>query len=133
MPAIWTVGASPIAFSRMLSVPENVINQTVHSLTIQRLPTEPIGYTTITLVGVPAGCEVRIRDIDTNELAGIESCSKDPSFILDVRSIGSPYNTVRIIVISTDYELIDLQYTISIGSFSIPIEMREDPWFKDPV
>ena len=123
----------PYVVSRGLDQPGTNRGFFSHTVSVQRLPTEPIGYSSITLVGVHAGCEVRIRDKDTNELAGVESCVEDPSFILDVRSIGSPYNTVRIVVISTDYELIDLQYTISVGSFSIPIEMREDPWFKDPV
>ena len=95
-------------------------------------PTDPIGSCTAILSGVHAGCEVRIRDKDSTELAGTESCSENPSFTWSVYSLGSPYNTVRIVVISTSYELIDLLYTSSIGSFSIPIEMREDPWFKDP-
>ena len=103
------------------------------ALGVCRLPTDPIGSCTATLSGVHAGCEIRIRDKDTNELAGTESCVENPAFTLPVYSPGSAYNTVRIIVISTSYELIDLQYTVSVGSFSIPIEMSEDPWFKDPV
>ena len=96
-------------------------------------PTDPIGSCTATLSGVHSGCEVRIRDKDANELAGTESCSENPSFTWPVYSPGSAHNIVLIVVISTSYELIDLLYTSSIGSFSIPIEMREDPWFKDPV
>lgn len=99
----------------------------------ERLPSDSIGSTSITLQGVPAGCEIRIRDKDTNELDGVESCIENPSFSWPVYTSGSDYNNVRIIIISTSYLLIDLQYTASIGSFSIPIEMRPDPWFNDPV
>ena len=111
----------------------NVVDIGGFAFGVCRLPTDPIGSCTATLSGVHLGCEVRIRDKDANELAGTESCSENPSFTWPVYSTGSAYNTVRIIVISTSYELIDLLYTSSVGSFSIPIEMREDPWFKDPV
>ena len=82
----------------------------------------------LTLTGVIAGSEVRIYAIsDGAELAGTESCVSNPTFTFTANV------QVRILVISTIYRLIDFVYSAGSGTASIPIEMSEDPWFKDPV
>ena len=82
----------------------------------------------LTLTGVIAGSEVRIYAISNGaELAGTESCVSNPTFTF-VANV-----EVRILVISTTYRLIDFVYSAGSGTASIPIEMSEDPWFKDPV
>ena len=82
----------------------------------------------LTLTGVIAGSEVRIYAVsDGAELAGTESCVSSPTFTFTANV------EVRILVISTIYRLIDFVYSAGSGTASIPIEMSEDPWFKDPV
>lgn len=82
----------------------------------------------LTLQGVVAGSEVRIyRVSDNTELAGVESCVINPTFTFSANVI------VRIIVINVLYILIDFNYPAGEGDISIPINMEEDPWFKDPV
>ena len=81
----------------------------------------------LTLTGVIAGSEVRIYAISNGaELAGTESCVSSPTFTFTANV------EVRILVISTSYRLIDFVYSAGSGTASIPMEMSEDPWFKDP-
>ena len=116
-------------------IPDNTGLRYVGNVLIgrQRLPTEAIGITTITFSGVAAGCEIRVFLLNGTEIAGIESCAANQALSWDVYATGSSNNNVRILIVNIAYEIIDLLYTSSIGNASIPIEMREDPWFKDPV
>ena len=82
----------------------------------------------LTLDGVVSGSEVRIYRIsDNTELAGIESCVSNPVFTFSANV------AVRILVINILYMLVDFTYLATSGEVSIPIEMRPDPWFKDPL
>lgn len=110
---------------------------TVHTgvigLSIARLPTDPIGTTTVTFSGVNAGSEIRIYDPSANELAGVETCTANHTLIWPVYSNGSPNNTVRIVIIHHDYKIKEFTYTSVVGNQSIPVQQEPDPWYSNPL
>lgn len=98
----------------------------------QSLPTDPIGATTVTFSGVPAGSEIRVYDPDRNELAGIESCAADQVLTWSVYAAGSPNNTVRIVIIDMAHRIKEFTYTSQVGAQSIPVQSENDKWYSNP-
>lgn len=97
-----------------------------------RLPTDPVGATTVTFDGVVAGSEIRVYDPDLNELAGVESCTANHVLTWSVYAAGSPNNRVQIKIINTAYRIKDFPYTSKVGNQSIPVQMEPDKWFSNP-
>lgn len=102
------------------------------SVAINRMPTDPIGSTTVTFDGVVAGSEIRVYGQDLNELAGIESCSANQVLTWSVYASGSPNNNVTIKIINMAYRIKDFPYVSQLGSLSIPVQMEADKWFSNP-
>lgn len=94
----------------------------------QRLPTDPIGTTSVTFDGVPAGNEIRIYDRDLNELAGVETCTANQILTWSVYASGSPKNNVQIKIFGIDYKIKDFPYTSRVGNQTVPVQMDTDPW-----
>ena len=103
-----------------------------HQYGIQRLPTDPIGTTTVTFSGVAAGSEIRVYLSDTTEVAGVESGTADQSLSWDVYAPGSPNNTVRIVIIHPSYKIKEFTYTAAAGSQNIPVQQEPDKWYSNP-
>lgn len=98
-----------------------------------RLPTDPIGTTTVTFAGVNAGSEIRVYLPDGTEVAGIESCAANQALTWPVYAGGSPNNTVRIVVVNTAYKIKEFNYTVALGNQSLPIQQEPDKWFSNPI
>ena len=64
-----------------------------------RLPTDPIGTTTVTFDGVMAGSEIHVYLPDGTELTGVESCDANHALTWPVYVPGSANNTVSITII----------------------------------
>lgn len=95
---------------------------------IQRLPTDPVGTTSVTFEGVPAGNEIRVYDQDLNELAGVETCTANQILTWAVYVPGSPKNNVQIKIFGIDYKIKDFPYTSRVGDQTVPVQMDTDPW-----
>lgn len=99
----------------------------------QRLPTDPIGTTTVTFDGVPADSEIRIYDPNRNELAGIETCAANQVLSWAVYATGSPNNKVRIVIIDMVHRIKEFNYTSQVGNQSIPVQTEPDKWYANPI
>ena len=99
---------------------------------VASLPTDPIGTTTVTFSGVNSGSEIRAYLPDTTEAAGIETCAADQVLSWSVYSVGSPNNTVRIVIVHPDYKIKEFTYTASLGNQSIPVQQEPDKWYSNP-
>lgn len=97
-----------------------------------RLPTEPIGTTTVTFSGVVAGSEIRVYLSDATEVAGIESCSADQVLAWDAYAVGSANNNVTIRIVNNSYKVREIAYTTRAGAQSIPIQQDADRVYLNP-
>ena len=95
----------------------------------ERLPSEPIGTTTVTFAGVNAGSEIRVYDASANELAGVESGAADQQLSWPVYSSG---NTVRIVIVHPSYKIKEFAYTSTLGNQSVPVQQEPDKWYSNP-
>lgn len=94
-----------------------------------RLPTDPVGTTQVTFSGIHAGSEIRVyRASDGVELAGIENCADNQVLSWDVY----PSPTVRIVIVSMDYDVLSFEYDSVVGAVALPIFQRKDKWYRNP-
>lgn len=101
-------------------------------LGVCRLPSDPVGTTTATFVGVNANSEIRVYDPSGNELAGVENCSADHTLTWDVYAYGSANNVVTVRIVNVAYKIKEFNYTSTPGNVSIPIQQELDPWYSNP-
>lgn len=132
MSSIWQFSALPYVISRDVEVPEYGLNAINATLTIQRLPTEPVGSTAVTFVGVHANSEIRVYLPDTTETAGVENCADDPVLSWSAYAPGSANNTVRIVIVHPDYKIKEFNYVSSVGNQSLPVQQEPDKWYSNP-
>ena len=97
----------------------------------QKLPTDPVGDTTVTFQGVVAGSEIRVYYTDGSDAAGAESCVENQSLLWTVYPPGSQYNTVTIRIVHPDYKIKEFTYTSVLGNQSIPVQMERDKWYSN--
>jgi hypothetical protein len=97
-----------------------------------RLPSDPIGTTTVTFTGVHVNSEIRVYLPDGTEAAGVENCSADHALSWNVYAFGSANNTVTIRIVNVAYKIKEFTYTASAGNVSIPIQQDLDPWYSNP-
>lgn len=102
------------------------------SLGVCRLPTDPIGTTTVTFDGVHAGSEIRVQLPDLSEAAGVETCDDNHVLTWSVYASGSANNTVRIVIVHPDYKIKEFSYTSRVGAQSIPVQQEIDKWYSNP-
>lgn len=102
------------------------------STAIERLPTEPVGTTTVTFDGINAGSEIRVYLPDGTEAAGIESCAADQVLSWSVYAPGSPNNTVTVRIVHPTYKIKEFDYTVSAGAVSLPVQQEIDKWYSNP-
>lgn len=102
------------------------------SFEYERLPTEPVGSTTVTFAGVPAGSEIRVFFPDATEASGVESCVADQALSWSVFAPGNANNTVRIVVIDMAHKIKEFNYTAQLGNQSIPVQPENDKWWSNP-
>lgn len=99
---------------------------------VQRLPTDPIGSTTVTFDGVHAGSEIRVQFPDLSEAAGVETCDYNHVLTWSVYASGSANNTVRIVIVHPDYKIKEFSYTSRVGAQSLPVQQEPDKWYSNP-
>lgn len=97
-----------------------------------RLPTDPIGTTTVTFAGVNAGSEIRVYLPDGTEVAGIESCAANQALTWPVYAGGSPNNTVRITILLRGYRIQKFPYDVTLGNQTLPIFQIVDLGYYNP-
>ena len=102
------------------------------SYSVQKDSSDPIGSTSVTFDGVNAGSEIRIYLPDGTEVAGVETCEANHILTWSVYAVGSPNNTVRIVIVHTAYKIKEFTYTSRIGAQSIPVQNEPDKWFSNP-
>lgn len=119
--------------SRVVPVPEFNIALGKDVFAIERLPTEPVGTTTVTFSGVNANSEIRVYLPDGTEAAGIETCSADHVLTWNVYAPGSANNTVTIRIVHVDYKIKEFDYTSSVGAVSLPVQQERDKWYSNPI
>lgn len=99
---------------------------------VRRMPTDSIGTATVAFVGVHADSEIRVYLPDGTEVAGVENCDADQVLAWPVYSVGSPNNTVRIVVMHMEYRLKEFTFTAFAGAQSLPVQQDRDPWYSNP-
>lgn len=102
------------------------------SLQFLKLPTDPVGTTTVTFTGVNANSEIRVYRADGVELAGVENCSANHALTWSVYAPGS--NSVnRIVIVHPSYRIKEFTYTPAVGTTSLPVQQEADKWYSNPV
>ena len=109
-----------------------IASPTMASLGVFRLPSDPIGTTTVTFDGVHAGSEIRVQLPDGSEAAGVETCDDNHALTWSVYATGSSNNTMRIVIVHTASKLKEFTYTSRIGAQSIPDQQEPDKWYSNP-
>lgn len=98
----------------------------------RRLPTDPIGSTSVTFTGVLEGTEIHVYLQDGTELTGVESSTANPVLSWLVYSSG-PNSTVYITLIKRGYRWQRFDYTPRVGSQSIQIFPLPDLGYNNPI
>lgn len=102
------------------------------AVAINRMPTDPIGTTTVTFSGVQAGTEIHVYLPDGTEVAGVESCGPNHVLAWSVYAAGSPNNTVYITLIKRGLQWRRFNYQSQLGAQSIPIFQQSDLGYNNP-
>lgn len=105
---------------------------------IARLPTDPVGTTTVTFSGVVVGSEIRVYLPDGpngaagTEVAGLDSCVENQQLSWAVYAPGSPNNNVWIHLLKRGLRWQKFSYTSKVGAQSIPIFQNTDLGYNNP-
>ena len=99
---------------------------------VAALPTDPIGTTTVTFIGVNAGTEIRVYLPDSTELAGVELCTANQVLSWPVYAPGAN-SVVTIRLINTAYKIKEFDYTSIVGNQALPVQQERDPWYSNPI
>ena len=102
------------------------------ALGVVRLPTDPVGVTTVTFSGVHAGSEIHVYLPDGTEAAGVESCAANQELAWPVYAPGSVNNTVSITIIKRGLRWQKFNYASKLGAQSIPIFPQPDLGYNNP-
>jgi len=97
-----------------------------------RLPTDPIGSTSVTFDGVIEGSEIHVYLPDGTELTGVESCNTNHTLSWPVYAAGSPNNTVLITIIKRGLRWQKFPYVSKVGEQTIPIFPQPDLGYNNP-
>ena len=111
-----------------------------HGLSFQyrRLPTEPVGTTSVTFDGVIAGSEIRVYLPDGpdgaagTEVAGLDACVANQQLSWAVYAPGSQNNNVWIHIIKRGLRWQKFSYASQAGAQSIPIFQNTDLGYNNP-
>lgn len=109
-----------------------------HQYGIQRLPTDPVGTTTVTFSGVVVGSEIRVYLPDGpngaagTEVAGLDSCVENQQLSWAVYAPGSPNNNVWVHILKRGLRWQKFPYTSKAGAQSIPIFQNTDLGYNNP-
>lgn len=98
----------------------------------QRLPTDAVGTVKLGISGVKPGSEVHIISADRTLLASNESVGGSVSFTLNRYAAGSANNSIRIVIVHTQYENLDISYELSATDSTIPVFQRIDRNYRNP-
>ncbi len=104
----------------------------VKSWGLIRLPTDPIGNTTVTFSGIQADTEIRVYLPDGTELTGIESCAANQALTWPVYAPGAN-SVVTIRLVNVAYKIKEFDYTPVVGTQSLPVQQEADKWYRNPV
>lgn len=131
MSAIWQLGGVPFGFSRKVSIPDFASSLGWSAVSIQRLPTEPVGSHLLTLTNVVIGSRVFIRDqANTVTLYDQLAAGSTVAVSLPVYSAGSPLNDLSIKVRKSSsapkYQPYETFQTITVGSSSVFVSQVPD-------
>lgn len=127
------MGAIPNPFVTIFGITRGmVVDHSIIAVGNVRLPTDPIGSTTVTFDGVNAGSEIRVQLPDLSEAAGVETCDDNHVLTWSVYASGSANNTVRIVIVHPDYKIKEFSYTSRVGAQSIPVQQEPDKWYSNP-
>lgn len=92
----------------------------------------PLDVNTLTITGLPVGVEVRAyvgaKDGSAVEVGGTESTTST-SFSFP-HSVGG--QTGFIVVVSTAYKIIDIDYTYEAQDVTLPLQVVVEPWYSNP-
>ena len=132
MIAVWDLPIIGCTSSFAFSIPDYPVSVMESLYIVQRLPSEPIGSTTVTFLGVNTNSEIRVYLPDTTEIAGVENCSANQQLTWDVYAAGSANNTVTIKIINVNYELQEFNFVSTLGAVPLNIIQVPDVWYSNP-
>lgn len=98
----------------------------------QRLPTDPVGETRITLTGLRPGSDVSVFSRDSSILDARENVTGSVTFTLNRYLSGAPNNTIRFLVLNLSYEVIDFLFEMQAVDSTIPVIQRIDRSYRNP-
>jgi len=101
------------------------------SYSMARLPTDPVGTTTVTFSGIQADTEIRVYLPDGTELTGIESCAANQALTWPVYAPGAN-STVYITLLKRGYRWQRFNYTPTVGAQTLPIFQITDLGYNNP-
>jgi len=108
-------------------------NRSGRAVMLQRLPTDAVATTMLTITGVKAGSEVHIADPSRNLLFSDEAATGAPiRALLQRYAAGSPNNLVRILIVNLQYETMDITYELESATASLPVFQRIDRNYRNP-
>lgn len=138
MTSVLHIGVAAFAFSRVVDMPDFNSSFAGATTSIERLSTEPLGTTTLTLTNVVVGSRYRIERQGDGSLAtptanaeGV-AASGTVAITLDYYSAGNANNDLRLKLIDLGYEIEEITFTVSSDGYVIQSQRRPDPWYSNP-
>lgn len=122
----------PFVSVRTLDIPDFNAAVLGETLSIERLPSEPVGTTAVTFAGVHANSEIRVYLPNGIEAAGVENCSADHVLTWGAYLVGNANNIVTIRIVHPSYKIKEFAYTTVAGVQSIPVQQEVDKWYSNP-
>ena len=129
--SIWVTGVGPFAVSRTVEIPEFVLAETRCTITIERLPTEPVGTFELTLTNVVVGSRIHIeKQSDGTQFYDGVAATSTVQISLSAYASGNANNDLRIKVrkssSGTSYKPFETLATAIVGSQSIYVGQIAD-------
>ncbi len=119
----------PMCFSGLATGKSRPVGACVSS--VQALPTDPIGTTTVTFSGIQADTEIRVYLPDGAELTGIEECAANQVLSWNVYAPGAN-STMYITLLKRGYRWQRFNYTPVVGAQTLPIFQITDLGYSNP-
>lgn len=102
------------------------------ALGLGRLPTDPAGVVTLRFSGIKNGSELHIFYLDGSKGASVESAIDNQQVTVQRYVVGSPFNSVRVLIASLGYENLDFNIELPEENSSIPVFQRIDRAYRNP-
>lgn len=109
-----------------------IVNSAGIMLSLAKIPSDPLGVTTVTFSGVVPGTEIAVIDSNGNIVADVENCVANQQIALPFYQSGNSLNDVTFRLISLQYVDQDISFTLTPSNVTVPVQQRIDRNYLNP-